>query len=100
MPYLGFIMVVEGCQPPPRRAFTGQFDHARGKHEAEEKPPDQPEGDGVVVMGGRVSPLVQIEGCDEDGKEPGLEEEDVPLEPEECLTHLIETRKDYQILLV
>jgi hypothetical protein len=36
---------VQRCQIPPRVAAAGHFDHAGGKHQAEEQPADRPEAD-------------------------------------------------------
>ena len=89
--YLRLVVVVECGQPPPRRASTGQLDHAGCKHETEEKPANQPECDSVVVAVDGVTPLEELEGCDEDGEKTCLKEENVPLEPQECLPNLDHT---------
>ena len=70
--YLRLVVVVECGQPPPCGASTGQFDHAGCKHETEEKPANQPERDGVVVAVDGVTPLEELEGCDEDGEKTCL----------------------------
>lgn len=66
------------CEPPPGGAAAGQLHHTRGKHEAEEQPTHQPEGDAVVWTPGCGTPLEQAQRGHEHGQEACFQQEAVP----------------------
>lgn len=72
-------------EPPPGRAHAGELDHARGEHEAEEEPTQQPDADLVVGIvweaPGRAQAqgaLEHAQGGHQDAQEANLQQKDVP----------------------
>ena len=79
-------------QAPPRLVAPGQLNHAGAEHHAKEQPPDEAQVDGVPGTLVPGIPVADEERRGDDAEESHLEQQGVPLEPEERLA-VVEERE-------
>lgn len=83
----GLCLADPTSESPPTRAVAGQLSDPGAEHEAEQQPARQPEGHGVMVIGGGA-PAQEVERRDEDGQEARLQQQTVPEESQSGIINL------------
>src|SRR5579863_8705677 len=82
--WLGFIVVVQAGEIAPA-GIAAKLDQSCAKHDAEEQPPEQPDGD---CLGNETGP------AQEDREKTGFEKNGFPAETVECLADVYERQID------
>src|SRR5690349_6855245 len=82
---LGPEVIVERGQMAPRRITARELRGPRQYHESEQLPPYEPASERERRALGREA-RYDLRGREQEREQPGLEEERIPLEPQECLS--------------
>src|SRR5262245_34202957 len=84
--WLGFVVVTERGQMVPGWIMTGDLDQSRCDHETEEQPAQKPKPNWRRSrIAGEARPYPP--GSNEQSQKSGLEQQSVPLEPQEVPAH-------------